>query len=55
MPGRGPQMRAAVPAQIFIRRSPELVEFLQCDATVAGLSTYEQQMFDLLCTRVKQP
>jgi len=47
--------RGPVPAQTFIRRSPELVEFLQCDATVAGLSTYEQQMFDLLCTRVKQP
>ena len=47
--------RGPVPSQTFIRRSPELVEFLQCDATVAGLSTYEQQMFDLLCTRVKQP
>ena len=47
--------RRPVPAQTFIRRSPELVEFLQCDATVAGLSTYEQEMFDLLCTRVKQP
>jgi hypothetical protein len=47
--------RGPVPAQTFIRRSPELVEFLQCDVTVPGLSTYEQQMFDLLCTRVKQP
>lgn len=47
--------RSPVPAQTFIRRSPELVEFLQCDVTVPGQSTYEQQMFDLLCTRVKQP
>ena len=54
--GRGPQMRAQpVPVQTFIRRSPELIEFLQCDAPVAASVAYEQQMFDLLCAWVKQP
>ena len=54
--GRGPQMRPEpVPAQTFIRRSPELVEFLQCDAPVAGLQPYEQKVFDMWCAWVKQP
>lgn len=54
--GRGPQMRAQpVPVQTFIRRSPELVEFLQCDASVPGLQPYERQIFDLWCAWVKQP
>ena len=52
--GRGPQMRPQpVPAQTFIRRSPELVEFLQCDASVPGLQPYEQQVFDMWCSWVK--
>ena len=45
----------AVPAQTFIRRSPELVEFLQCDVTVPGLSEIEQKVFDMWCAWVKQP
>jgi len=54
--GRGPRMRPqAVPAQTFIRRSPELVEFLQCDVSVPGLQPYEQQVFDMWCSWVKQP
>lgn len=54
--GRGPQMRPQpVPAQTFIRRSPELVEFLQCDASVPGLQPYEQQVFDMWCSWVRQP
>ena len=54
--GRGPQMRAQpVPVQTFIRRSPELVEFLQCDATVPGLQPYERQVFDMWCDWVRQP
>ncbi|HUP39610.1 MAG TPA: hypothetical protein VM115_05790 [Vicinamibacterales bacterium] len=56
MPGRGPQMRPRpMPPQTFIRRSPELIEFLQCDAPLAGLKPYEQQMFDSMCAYVKQP
>jgi hypothetical protein len=54
--GRGPRMRPqAVPAQTFIRRSPELVQFLQCDMSVPGLQPYEQQVFDMWCSWVKQP
>src|SRR5687767_5240295 len=56
VPGRGPQLRARpVPVQIFIRRSPELVEFLQCDTAPPVLSTYEQKMFDSMCAYVRQP
>jgi hypothetical protein len=56
MPGRGPQLRARpVPVQIFIRRSPELIEFLQCDMPPPGLSEYEQKMFDAMCARVREP
>ena len=54
-PGRGRTRPMAVPAQTFIRRSPELVEFLQCDATVPGLSEIEQKVFDMWCAWVKQP
>ena len=44
-----------LPVQTFIRRSPELVEFLQCDISVPGLQPYEQQVFDMWCAWVKQP
>ena len=47
--------RGPVPAQTFIRRSPELIEFLQCDTTLPGLSAYEQKMFDSMCAYVRQP
>ena len=51
--GRGPQMRPQpVPVQTFIRRSPELVEFLQCDAPTAGLQPSERA-FDMWCAWVK--
>jgi hypothetical protein len=54
--GRGPRMRAQpVPAQTFIRRSPELVEFLQCGVSVPDLQPYEQQVFDMWCSWVRQP
>jgi hypothetical protein len=54
--GRGPRTGPqAVPAQTFIRRSPELVEFLQCDVSVPGLKPYEQQVFDMWCSWVRQP
>ena len=55
IPGRGSQMRPRpVPVQTFIRRSPELIEFLQCDAPLPGLKAYEQQMFDSMCAFVRQ-
>jgi hypothetical protein len=44
-----------IPTQTFIRRSPELVEFLQCDTVVPGLQPYEQQAFDMWCSWVAQP
>lgn len=47
-------MRAS-PAQMFIRRSPELVEFLQCDVRLPDASQYEQQVFDMWCAWVQQP
>jgi hypothetical protein len=54
--GRGPRTRPqAVPAQTFIRRSPDLVAFLQCDVSVPGLQPYEQKVFDMWCSWVKQP
>jgi hypothetical protein len=56
VPGRGPQLRPRpMPVQTFIRRSPELIEFLQCDAPLPGLKPYEQQMFDSMCAFVRQP
>jgi hypothetical protein len=56
VPGRGPQLRARpVPVHTFIRRSPELIEFLQCDTPPPGLSAYEQKMFDSMCAYVRQP
>ncbi len=55
IPGRAADAAAPVPAQTFIRRSPELIEFLQCDAPLPGLQAYEQQMFDTMCARVRQP
>jgi hypothetical protein len=54
--GRGPRMRPhVVPVQTFIRRSPELVEFLQCDARLPDASAFEQQVFDMWCAWVEQP
>ncbi len=47
--------RPPVRPQEFIRRSPELVEFLRCDVRPAGLKPYEQQVFDMLCAAVRQP
>jgi hypothetical protein len=56
MPGRGPQLRARpVPVQLFLRRSPELIDFLQCDMPLPGQSAYEQKMFDAMCALVRQP
>ncbi|MEO5739249.1 MAG: hypothetical protein ABIS29_01460 [Vicinamibacterales bacterium] len=54
-PGRGPQMRPkGVPGQTFIRRSPELIEFLQCDTPVPGVQPTEQRAFDMWCAWVRQ-
>jgi len=54
--GRGPRTRPhAVPVQTFIRRSPELVEFLQCDTRLPDASVYEQQVFDMWCSWARQP
>jgi len=44
-----------MPTHMFIRRSPELVEFLQCDLAVPGLEPYEQKAFDTWCSWVKEP
>lgn len=52
----GPRSRPqVVPVQTFIRRSPELVEFLQCDVRLPDASAYEQQAFDTWCAWVTQP
>lgn len=42
-------------AQLFIRRSPELVEFLQCGVSVPGLQPYEQQAFEMWCAWATRP
>jgi hypothetical protein len=55
---RGPGAQARMmppPVQEFIRRSPELVEFLRCDVVPPGLSAYEQQVFEMWCSAAKQP
>lgn len=54
---RGMRARSMMPppVQEFIRRSPELVEFLRCDLVPPGLSAYEQQVFEMWCSAVKQP
>jgi len=44
-----------VPVHTFIRRSPELVEYLKCDVHLPDLQPYEQQVFDRWCAAVKQP
>ena len=44
--------RMPVPAQTFIRRSPELVEFLRCDARPPDASAYERKVFDMWCALV---
>ncbi len=53
---RGQQSRMMPPrVQEFIRRAPELVEFLRCDVQPAGLQPYEQKVFEMMCAAVKQP
>ena len=54
-PGRGRTRPIVVPAQTFIRRSPELVEFTRCDVAASAMSSYEQQMFEMWCSLLKQP
>jgi hypothetical protein len=44
-----------VPVQAFIRRSPHLVDFLQCDVPAPGLQPYEQQVFEMWCSWVTRP
>jgi hypothetical protein len=44
-----------MPFQMFIRRSPELVEFLQCGTVPPDLSVYEQKVFDMWCSLLKAP
>ena len=51
----GPMTMMMPPPQEFIRRSPELVEFLRCDVVPSGLSAYEQQIFEMWCVAAKQP
>jgi hypothetical protein len=56
MPTGPPGTRAqGVPPQTFIRRSPELVEFLRCDVKAPNLSGYEQQALDTWCAWATQP
>ena len=54
-PGGSPNRVRPPRVQEFLRRSPELVEFLRCDVAPAGLRPYEQQVFEMLCAAVKQP
>ena len=51
----GAQRPSTIPTQTFIRRSPELVEFLQCGISVPGLSPYEQQAMDTWCAWSTEP
>ena len=52
----GPRPRAqGVPTQTFIRRSPELVEFLQCGVPAPGVRPAEQQALDMWCAWSTQP
>ena len=51
--GAGPMTMMMPPAQEFIRRSSELVEFLRCDVVPSGLSAYEQQVLEMWCSAVK--
>ncbi len=44
-----------VPPQTFIRRSPELVAFLQCDRKAPDRKLMEQQALDMWCSWVTQP
>ena len=44
-----------VPPQTFIRRSPELVAFLQCDVKAPDRSPMEQKALDTWCAWVTQP
>ena len=46
---------SAVPTQTFIRRSPELVDYLQCDARLPNVTQYEQQAVDMWCSWVTNP
>jgi hypothetical protein len=46
---------APVPVQRFIRRSPELVDYLRCDVRPPDLQPYENQVFDMWCAAVRQP
>ena len=56
IPGRESQMRPRpVRVQTFIRRSPELIEFLRCNTPLPNLSVYEQKMFDSMCAYVTRP
>ena len=52
-PGAPPPQR--VLPQTFIRRSPELVAFLQCDVKAPGRSEMEQKALDMWCAWVTEP
>ena len=51
----GARRPGVVPPQTFIRRAPELVSFLQCDARAPNVSAYEQKIFDMWCSWVTGP
>ena len=57
MPSGPPGARrpGVVPAQTFIRRAPELIAFLQCDARAPNASANEQKIFDMWCSWVIGP
>ena len=48
-------VRKPAPIHTFIRRSPDLVDFLRCDAPLPEVTAYEQQVVDMWCSWVKQP
>ena len=53
-PAGAPQPQG-VPPQTFIRRSPELMSFLQCDVKAPNASASEQQALDMWCAWAREP
>ena len=52
---RGAPPLQGVPPQTFIRRSPELVAFLQCDVKMPDRNPMEQKALDMWCAWATQP
>ena len=53
-PGMPPLRLTPPRIQEFLRRSPDVVEFLRCDVMPSGMQAYERQVFEMLCAAAKQ-